>query len=90
MNQIDWISGYIRRLQRLTLQNVADKCGFFAQFAGWRVIAPSNPFDYAGFFNTAYRSLNPVLVIGHYKLYPLSGKACMARQGTKLTIVTWS
>ncbi|MDR1932246.1 MAG: dehydrogenase E1 component subunit alpha/beta [Spirochaetales bacterium] len=84
-------------------QHCMEPAAFYAQFAGWRIVAPSNPFDYIGLFNTAYRSLDPVLVIEHHNLYPLKGmvpadrdycipfgKARVARQGAQVTIVAWA
>jgi 2-oxoisovalerate dehydrogenase E1 component len=84
-------------------QHCMEPASFYALFSGWRIVAPSNPFDYVGLFNTAYRSLDPVLVIEHHNLYPLKGmvpadrdycipfgKANVARQGTKVTIVAWA
>ncbi|MCL1818280.1 MAG: thiamine pyrophosphate-dependent enzyme, partial [Spirochaetaceae bacterium] len=84
-------------------QHCMEPSAFYAQFAGWRIVAPSNPFDYVGLFNTAWRSLDPVLVIEHHRLYPLKGqvpgdrdycipfgKARIARQGRRLTVVAWS
>jgi 2-oxoisovalerate dehydrogenase E1 component len=84
-------------------QHCMEPAAFYAQFAGWRIVAPSNPFDYIGLFNTAYRSLDPVLVIEHHNLYTQKGmvpadreycipfgKARVARTGTKLTIIAWA
>jgi 2-oxoisovalerate dehydrogenase E1 component len=84
-------------------QHCMEPAAFYAQFAGWRIVAPSNPFDYIGLFNTAYKSLDPVLVIEHHNLYPLKGmvpadreycipfgKARVARAGGNVTIVSWA
>ncbi|MDR1315316.1 MAG: hypothetical protein LBK13_00465 [Spirochaetales bacterium] len=84
-------------------QHCMEPAAFYAQFAGWRIVAPSNPFDYIGLFNTAYKSLDPVLVIEHHNLYPQKGmvpadrdycipfgKARVARAGKHLTIVAWA
>jgi 2-oxoisovalerate dehydrogenase E1 component len=80
-----------------------EPASFYAQFSGWRIVAPSNPFDYIGLFNTAYRSLDPVLVIEHHNLYTQKGmvpadrdycipfgKAKVAQAGTKLTLIAWA
>ena len=84
-------------------QHSMEPAAFYALFAGWRIVAPSTPFDYIGLFNTAYRSLDPVLVIEHQALYPVSGpvpeardyyipfgKARVARPGDSVTIVAYS
>ena len=46
-----------------------DPASFFAQFSGWRIMAPSNAFDYIGMFNTAMRFEDPVLMLEHGMLY---------------------
>ncbi|MDR2589134.1 MAG: hypothetical protein LBC67_06875 [Spirochaetales bacterium] len=84
-------------------QHCMEPASFYAQFAGWRIVAPSTPFDYIGLFNSAYRSLDPVLVIEHHNLYTTKGpvpedrefcipfgKARVARQGGQVTLVAWS
>jgi len=50
-------------------QHSMDPVGLYALFPGWRIIAPSDSFDYIGLFNTAMRSHDPVLVIEHHSLY---------------------
>jgi len=50
-------------------QHSMDPASFFAQFSGWRVMAPSNAFDYIGMFNTAMRFEDPVLMLEHGMLY---------------------
>jgi len=85
-------------------QHSMDPAGLFAQWPGWRIIAPSTPFDYVGLMNSALRCEDPVLVIEHVGLYnekmpgpmddyeyfiPL-GKARVVRSGTVLTILTYS
>ncbi len=84
-------------------QHCMEPAALFGLFVGWRIVAPSNPFDYVGLFNTAYRSLDPVLVIEHQALYPTEGdvpddrnylipfgKARIARKGDDVTIVSYS
>jgi 2-oxoisovalerate dehydrogenase E1 component len=84
-------------------QHSSDPGGLFAMFRGWRIVAPSNPFDYIGLFNTAMRSTDPVLVVEHHTLYrekgdvPLGdmdyfipfGKARRFREGDGVTVVTY-
>jgi len=50
-------------------QHSMDPSGFFALFSGWRIMAPSNAFDYVGMFNTAMRFDDPVLMVEHGSLY---------------------
>jgi 2-oxoisovalerate dehydrogenase E1 component len=52
-----------------------DPAGIFATCPGWRIVAPSNPFDYVGLMNAALRCQDPVLVIEHVDLYNSSGLA---------------
>ena len=80
-----------------------DPSGFFAQFSGWRILAPSNAFDYIGLFNTAMRFRDPVLMVEHGMLYgeefevPVDtmdytvayGKAKVVRPGTDVTVLTY-
>jgi 2-oxoisovalerate dehydrogenase E1 component len=84
-------------------QHSMDPAGIFATAPGWRIIAPSTPYDYIGLMNSALRCNDPVLVIEHVELYgskgqvpvddldyciPL-GKARVVRNGSKLTILTY-
>ncbi|KQX23518.1 MULTISPECIES: alpha-ketoacid dehydrogenase subunit alpha/beta [unclassified Sphingomonas] len=85
-------------------QHSMDPAGIFATSVGWRVVAPSTPFDYVGLMNSALLCRDPVLVIEHVDLYngkgpapaddldyfiPL-GKAKVVRPGTAMTILTYS
>ena len=84
-------------------QHSSDPGGLFALFPGWRIIAPSNPFDYIGLFNAAMISKDPVLVMEHHDLYRdkgevpkgdldfciALGKARVLWHGTKATVVTY-
>ncbi|BAQ71510.1 pyruvate dehydrogenase (plasmid) [Rhodovulum sulfidophilum] len=84
-------------------QHSMDPAGIFATAPGWRIVAPSTPFDYVGLMNSALRCDDPVLVIEHVDLYaskgagpvddldyciPL-GKAKVVRPGARLTILTY-
>lgn len=84
-------------------QHSMDPAGVFATSPGWRIIAPTTPFDYVGLMNSALACEDPVLVIEHVDLYagtgpapaddldyfiPL-GKAKIVREGRKLTILTY-
>lgn len=56
-------------------QHSMDPAGIFATSPGWRIVAPSNPFDYVGLMNAALQCQDPVLVIEHVDLYNSSGLA---------------
>lgn len=85
-------------------QHSMDPAGLFAQWPGWRIVAPSTPFDYVGLMNSALACEDPVLVIEHVSLYnqkmagPASdydyyiplGKARVVREGQAVTILTYS
>jgi 2-oxoisovalerate dehydrogenase E1 component len=84
-------------------QHSMDPAGIFATSVGWRIVAPSTPFDYVGLMNSALRCKDPVLVIEHIDLYaskgpapaddfdyfiPL-GKAKVVREGARLTVIAY-
>lgn len=84
-------------------QHSMDPAGIFATSPGWRIVAPSTPYDYVGLMNSALRCKDPVLVLEHVDLYnakgpapvgdrdyfiPL-GKAKRVRSGAHLTILTY-
>jgi 2-oxoisovalerate dehydrogenase E1 component len=50
-------------------QHSMDPAALYALFPGWRMVAPSNAFDYVGLFNSAMQSLDPVLIVEHHSLY---------------------
>ena len=75
---------------------------WFTHVAGLKVVMPSTPADAKGLLATAIRDDDPVMFIEHKLLYrtkgpvptgeyliPL-GKADIKREGTDVTIVTWS
>jgi 2-oxoisovalerate dehydrogenase E1 component len=84
-------------------QHSMDPAGIFATAAGWRIVAPSTPYDYVGLMNTALACDDPVVVIEHVDLYASSGdavdgdfdhylpvgKAAVRRSGSALTILTY-
>jgi 2-oxoisovalerate dehydrogenase E1 component len=84
-------------------QHSMNPVGLFALHSGWRIVAPSNAFDYVGLFNTAMCLNDPVLIIEHGKLYgenfdiPVDtldyyipyGKARVLREGSELTVLTY-
>ncbi len=84
-------------------QHSMDPAGLYANWPGWRIVAPSNAFDYVGLMNSALRCEDPVLVIEHVDLYPRLGiapgddldyfiplgKARVAREGSNFTVLTY-
>ncbi len=54
-------------------QHSMDPAGIFATAPGWRIVAPSTPFDYVGLMNSALRCKDPVLVLEHVDLYGSTG-----------------
>ena len=84
-------------------QHSMDPGPLFAMFPGWRIVAPVTPADYIGLYNTAFDSLDPVLIIEHNRLYATTGmvpkerdyyipfgKAKVRRNGGDVTIVAYS
>jgi 2-oxoisovalerate dehydrogenase E1 component len=84
-------------------QHSMDPAGVFATQPGWRIVAPSTPFDYVGLMNTALRCKDPVVVLEHVDLYtsigdaPVDdhdyylpvGKAAVRRTGDAVTVLTY-
>jgi 2-oxoisovalerate dehydrogenase E1 component len=84
-------------------QHSMDPAGIFATAPGWRIVAPSTPFDYVGLLNSALRCEDPVLVLEHVDLYGSSGpgpvddldyclpvgRAAVRRRGSALTVVSY-
>ncbi len=84
-------------------QHSIDPAGIFATSAGWRIVAPSTPFDYVGLMNTALACDDPVVVLEHVDLYRSTGpglpdnfdhylpvgKASVRRRGAALTVLTY-
>jgi len=84
-------------------QHSMDPVGLYALFSGWRIVAPSNAFDYIGLFNTAMQSNDPVVIIEHHLLYTLKfpvpendidyfipfSKARIISAGDDVTLITY-
>lgn len=81
-------------------QHSMDPAGVFTLFPGWRIVAPSNAFDYAGLMNSALRCEDPVLVIEPQELhrrktrvpkkldyYIPIGKARVVTHGEQMTLL---
>ncbi|MFF3956162.1 thiamine pyrophosphate-dependent enzyme [Streptomyces sp. NPDC001890] len=84
-------------------QHSMDPAGVLATAPGWRIVAPSTPFDYVGLMNSALTCKDPVVVLEHTDLYnsvgpgPVDdfdyclpvGRAAVRRTGSRITIVTY-
>src|SRR5215211_3092367 len=84
-------------------QHSMDPAGILATAPGWRIAAPSTPYDYVGLMNTALRLQDPVVVLEHVDLYTSSGpgpvddwdyclppgNASVRRPGSDVTVVTY-
>ncbi len=85
-------------------QHSMDPAGLYSQWPGWRIVAPSTPFDYVGLMNSALQCQDPVLMIEHVGLYTAGGrgpvddfdyfiplgKAKIVRPGNRFTVLTYS
>lgn len=75
---------------------------WFAHIPGLKVVVPSNPADAKGLLKAAIRDDNPVIFFEHKGLFPMKGdvpegehlveigKARIDREGTDLTLVSYS
>jgi 2-oxoisovalerate dehydrogenase E1 component len=84
-------------------QHSMDPAGIFATAPGWRIVAPSTPFDYIGLMNTALQCRDPVVVLEHVDLYPSTGevpagewdfclpvgRAAVRRPGSEVTVLSY-
>jgi 2-oxoisovalerate dehydrogenase E1 component len=84
-------------------QHSMDPAGIFATSLGWRIVAPSTPFDYIGLMNSALRCRDPVVVLEHVDLYSAAGevpagewdyclpvgRAAVRRTGGQLTVLSY-
>jgi len=84
-------------------QHSMDPAGVFATQPGWRIVAPSTPFDYVGLMNSALRCEDPVVVLEHVDLYtsvgegPVDdldyclpvGRAAVRRAGSEVTVLSY-
>ncbi|MBC9732605.1 thiamine pyrophosphate-dependent enzyme [Nocardioides marmotae] len=84
-------------------QHSMDPAGVFATNPGWRIVAPSTPYDYVGLMNAALACQDPVVVLEHVDLYRSSGpgpiddldyvlpvgKAVVRRPGNDVTVLTY-
>jgi len=84
-------------------QHSMDPAGIFATAPGWRIVAPTTPFDYVGLMNSALRCNDPVVVLEHVELYTSTGigpvgdldyclpvgKAAIRRTGSDVTVISY-
>jgi 2-oxoisovalerate dehydrogenase E1 component len=84
-------------------QHSMDPAGVFATAPGWRIVAPSTPYDYVGLMNSALRCEDPVVVLEHVDLYASTGdgpgddwdfclpvgKAAVRRTGSDVTVLSY-
>ncbi|MEI6845206.1 MAG: thiamine pyrophosphate-dependent enzyme [Actinomycetes bacterium] len=84
-------------------QHSMDPAGVMATNPGWRIVAPSTPFDYVGLMNSALLCKDPVIVLEHVDLYATMGpspttdldyhlpvgKAAIRREGSEITIISY-
>jgi 2-oxoisovalerate dehydrogenase E1 component len=84
-------------------QHSMDPAGIFATSPGWRIMAPSTPFDYIGMMNAALAIGDPVLVLEHVDLYGTDGDipvddldyqvpfgtAAIRREGRDVTVLAY-
>ncbi len=84
-------------------QHSMDPAGIFATAPGWRIVAPSTPFDYVGLMNSALRCKDPVVVLEHVDLYTSTGegpvgdldyclpvgRAAVRRTGSQITVISY-
>jgi 2-oxoisovalerate dehydrogenase E1 component len=84
-------------------QHSMDPAGIFATSPGWRIVAPTTPFDYVGLMNSALRCQDPVVVLEHVELYASTGegpvadldyclpvgRAAIRRPGSEVTVISY-
>jgi pyruvate dehydrogenase E1 component beta subunit len=88
---------------RVAAQHSQDYAAWYAQIPGLKVIAPYSAADYKGLLKAAIRDPNPVIFLENEVLYGHTGevpklddyvipigKARVARQGSHVSIISWS
>jgi pyruvate dehydrogenase E1 component beta subunit len=88
---------------RVAAQHSQDYSAWYSQIPGLKVIAPFSAADYKGLLKAAIRDPNPVVFLENEVLYGHTGevpklddfiipigKARVARQGSHVTLVSWS
>jgi pyruvate dehydrogenase E1 component beta subunit len=88
---------------RVAAQHSQDYSAWYSQIPGLKVVAPFSAADYKGLLKAAIRDPNPVIFLENEVLYGHSGevpkfddyvipigKARVVRQGSHVTIISWS
>ncbi len=88
---------------RVAAQHSQDYSAWYSQIPGLKVVAPFSASDYKGLLKAAIRDPNPVIFLENEVLYGHSGevpklddhvvpigRARVARQGSHVTIISWS
>jgi 2-oxoisovalerate dehydrogenase E1 component len=85
-------------------QHSMDPAGIMATAPGFRIIAPSNPYDYVGLFNAALACDDPVAVLEHdadlyssmgtvpaedLDYYLPVGRSALRREGDQVTVISY-
>ncbi|MEX0730997.1 MAG: thiamine pyrophosphate-dependent enzyme [Aquisalimonadaceae bacterium] len=84
-------------------QHSMDASGLFALYPGWRIVAPTRPYDYIGLLNAAIACDDPVMIVEYSELFQTRGpvpaedwnyivpigKARIARPGNLCTVLTY-
>lgn len=85
-------------------QHSMDPSGMLATAAGWRIVAPSTPYDYIGLINTALACDDPVAVLEYdtdlyssmgevpaddLDFYLPVGQAALRREGGQATVISY-
>jgi len=82
-------------------QHSMDPVMLFSLFPGWRILAPTTPFDYIGLFNAAMKLNSPSVIVEHHGFYGEKalvpdgppdhvvaiGRAAVRREGADVTVV---
>jgi 2-oxoisovalerate dehydrogenase E1 component len=84
-------------------QHSMDPSGLFSMWPGWRIVAPTTPYDYIGLFNAAMACNDPVAIIEVQPLFQQEGpipddldymipfgKAKIVRPGSECTVIACS
>jgi pyruvate dehydrogenase E1 component beta subunit len=88
---------------RVAAQHSQDYSAWYSQIPGLKVVAPFAAADYKGLLKAAIRDPNPVIFLEHEMMYGQTGevpklddfvveigKARVARQGSHVTLISWS
>jgi pyruvate dehydrogenase E1 component beta subunit len=88
--------------ENLASQHSTSVESIYAHFPGLKVVAPATPYDACGLLKSAIRDDNPVIFLESEMMYGFKGevpaeeyliplgKADLKRDGTDVTLITWS